>query len=134
MQEQIAIGAQHLTSTARAIRAEDAPRYYRPELDVLRLFAFFMVFLSHVVPGDQTFFARAHIAPEIAALIIAASAGGAFGVDLFFALSSFLITSLLLRERKFCGNIDVPRFYVRRILRIWPLYFAFLLSASILAK
>ena len=134
MQEQIAMGAPDVTSTASAIRAEDAPRYYRPELDVLRLFAFFMVFLSHVVPGDETFFARAHIAPEVADVIIAASAGGAFGVDLFFALSSFLITSLLLRERQLCGNIDVPRFYVRRILRIWPLYFAFLVSASVLAK
>ena len=122
--------ARHVTSTARAIRADDAPRYYRPELDVLRLFAFFIVFLSHVVPGDETFFARAHIAPEIAELIIAAAVGGAFGVDLFFALSSFLITSLLLRERNLCGNIDVSRFYVRRILRIWPLYFAFLLRPN----
>jgi peptidoglycan/LPS O-acetylase OafA/YrhL len=101
-------------------------RYYRPELDVLRFFAFLMVFLSHVVPGDEAFFAQAHIPPALADLLIAMSAGGAFGVDLFFALSSFLITTLLLREWKANGHVDVRSFYVRRILRIWPLYFVFL--------
>src|SRR5438045_9509639 len=116
MQEQIAMGAPDVTSTASAIRAEDAPRYYRPELDVLRLFAFFMVFLSHVVPGDETFFTRAHIAPEVADVIIAASAGGALGVDLFFALSLFLTAGLLLREPQFRRNIHVPRIYVSRIV------------------
>jgi peptidoglycan/LPS O-acetylase OafA/YrhL len=45
-------------------------------------------------------------------------------------LSSFLITTLLLREKDVRGTIDVPAFYVRRILRIWPLYFAFLLIAT----
>jgi peptidoglycan/LPS O-acetylase OafA/YrhL len=102
-------------------------RYYHPELDVLRFFAFLMVFLSHVVPGDAAFYEHAHIPPGIAEFIVAGAAGGAFGVDLFFALSSFLITALLLREQAARGSIDVPSFYVRRILRIWPLYFAFLL-------
>jgi peptidoglycan/LPS O-acetylase OafA/YrhL len=101
-------------------------RYYRPELDVLRFFAFSMVFISHVVPGDVAFFAQAHIPSRVADLIISMSAGGAFGVDLFFTLSSFLITTLLLREREAYGAIKVRSFYVRRILRIWPLYFAFL--------
>jgi peptidoglycan/LPS O-acetylase OafA/YrhL len=90
-------------------------RYYRPELDVLRFFAFFLVFLSHTVPGDAPYW------------VVGLAAGGAFGVDLFFALSSFLITTLLLRERDAGGTIDVPAFYMRRILRIWPLYFVFLL-------
>src|SRR5439155_22795498 len=57
-------------------------RYYRPELDVLRCFAFLMVFASHTVPGDQSFFRQAHIPPRIADLIVSAAAGGAFGVDL----------------------------------------------------
>jgi peptidoglycan/LPS O-acetylase OafA/YrhL len=48
---------------------------------------------------------------------------GAAGVDLFFALSAFLITSLLLREREETGDISLKHFYLRRILRIWPLYF-----------
>lgn len=49
---------------------------------------------------------------------------GAFGVPIFFLLSSFLIVELLLRERKQTGDIHIKSFYVRRILRIWPLYFA----------
>jgi peptidoglycan/LPS O-acetylase OafA/YrhL len=92
-----------------------AHRYYRPELDVLRFFAFFLVFLSHTVPGDAPYW------------IVGLAAGGAFGVDLFFALSSFLITTLLLRERDAGGTVDATAFYMRRILRIWPLYFVFLL-------
>jgi peptidoglycan/LPS O-acetylase OafA/YrhL len=53
-------------------------------------------------------------------------AGGAFGVDLFFALSAYLITELLLREKHQRGTLDVRAFYIRRILRIWPLYYFFL--------
>jgi peptidoglycan/LPS O-acetylase OafA/YrhL len=108
--------------------AAEGRRYYRPELDLLRFLAFFMVFLSHVVPGDEVFFAQAHVPASIAYWIIGMAAGGAFGVDLFFVLSSFLITTLLLRERHAYGTVDVSSFYVRRILRIWPLYFAFLLG------
>jgi peptidoglycan/LPS O-acetylase OafA/YrhL len=85
------------------------PRHYRPELDVLRFFAFFMVFLSHVVPGDEAFFAQLHIPPGVVSLIIGMAAGGAFGVDLFFALSSFLITTLLLRERNAMETSSEPK-------------------------
>jgi peptidoglycan/LPS O-acetylase OafA/YrhL len=59
----------------------------------------------------------------MASLAAATSNAGAFGVDLFFLLSSYLITSLLLRERQATGRIDLRSFYARRILRIWPLYF-----------
>jgi len=49
---------------------------------------------------------------------------GAFGVDIFFAISGFLITTLLLRERDKLGKIPLREFYLRRTLRIWPLYYA----------
>ena len=48
---------------------------------------------------------------------------GKIGVVLFFVLSGFLITSLLLNEQKNHGFISIKKFYVRRILRIWPLYY-----------
>ena len=47
---------------------------------------------------------------------------GKLGVDLFFVLSGFLITYLLLHEKKQIININTRDFYIRRILRIWPLY------------
>src|SRR5689334_8705907 len=52
---------------------------------------------------------------------------GPFGVTMFFALSGFLITYLLLKEKdQSNGKIAIRKFYVRRILRIWPLYFLYL--------
>ena len=49
---------------------------------------------------------------------------GHHGVTLFFAISGFLITTLLLRERQRTGHIDLKAFYIRRTLRIFPLYYA----------
>ena len=48
-----------------------------------------------------------------------------FGVDLFFVLSGFLISFNLLTEIKTTGVLQVKKFYIRRILRLWPLYFLF---------
>ena len=45
------------------------------------------------------------------------------GVNFFFVLSGFLITFLLIKEKEFKGKINIPNFWIRRILRIWPLYF-----------
>lgn len=54
---------------------------------------------------------------------------GKLGVVLFFVLSGFLITYLLLVEEKKFNEIDIKKFYLRRILRIWPLYFLIIILA-----
>jgi len=51
---------------------------------------------------------------------------GTFGVDLFFAISGFLITTLLLREKSSRGQVSLRAFYMRRSLRIFPVYYAVL--------
>jgi len=48
---------------------------------------------------------------------------GKLGVDLFFVLTYFLISYLLFSEKESFGEISFIKFYMRRILRIWPLYF-----------
>ena len=53
---------------------------------------------------------------------------GFLGVDMFFVLSGFLIVTLLLRERERTGAISLGRFYMRRTLRILPLYLLVLVS------
>lgn len=58
---------------------------------------------------------------------------GPAGVDLFFCISGFLITTLLLREQSQTGSIALLAFYGRRALRILPLYFAVLLGYALLA-
>jgi peptidoglycan/LPS O-acetylase OafA/YrhL len=57
---------------------------------------------------------------------------GHHGVTLFFAISGFLITTLLLREHDRHGTIDLRAFYIRRSLRIFPLYYAVLLVYGLL--
>lgn len=72
---------------------------YNPSLDVLRVFAVAAVLAFHArVPGFE---------------------GGWLGVDLFFVLSGYLITTLLLREKQ-NGGIHLLAFYGRRLRRLWP--------------
>jgi peptidoglycan/LPS O-acetylase OafA/YrhL len=116
------------TSPARA------ERFYRPELDALRFFAFLGVFIFHAAPRTMEFYDAAGYPHWLSSLLISIFGAGAYGVDLFFALSAYLITSLLLRERAATGALDLRGFYLRRILRIWPLYLAFVAFAAIMAK
>jgi peptidoglycan/LPS O-acetylase OafA/YrhL len=52
-------------------------------------------------------------------------------VSFFFVLSGFLITYLLLKEHKKTNTISIKHFYVRRILRIWPLYFLLVMIGTL---
>lgn len=101
-------------------------RYYRPELDALRFCAFLLVFSFHLldyVPID----------PVRSPFLVHFATIGAFGVSVFFLLSAFLITELLLKELAETSRIHVKAFYLRRILRIWPLYFAAFYGLAVLA-
>jgi peptidoglycan/LPS O-acetylase OafA/YrhL len=112
---------------ATGTSARSASRFYHPELDILRFFAFLGVFCHHALPHEVSFYSALGVPLAISTVLASAGATGAFGVDLFFTLSAYLITELLLREKELLGTLDIKAFYVRRILRIWPLYFFFLL-------
>lgn len=73
---------------------------YMPALDGIRAVAVLMVFAVHAFP-EQTF-------------------PGGLGVDVFFLISGFLITRILLREHAKTGTIRLKEFYVKRLLRLWP--------------
>src|SRR3546814_4236674 len=58
---------------------------------------------------------------------------GIVGVELFFTISGFIITHLLLRERQRDGGVDLRRFWIRRVLRIVPPFAAAALGIAIAA-
>jgi peptidoglycan/LPS O-acetylase OafA/YrhL len=124
---------ERVSATAGVNARGRAERFYRPELDVLRFFAFLGVFIFHAAPRTMDFYDRAAYPHWLSSLLIPIFGAGAYGVDLFFALSAYLITSLLLRERATTGALDLRGFYFRRILRIWPLYLAFVAFAAAFA-
>jgi peptidoglycan/LPS O-acetylase OafA/YrhL len=97
---------------------ETTERIYFPELDGLRFIAFMMVFLFH---GGISQGIMARLIGSRAALALRMNGG--FGVQLFFILSGYLIATLLLREEVRYGRISLRAFWIRRILRIWPLYY-----------
>ncbi len=71
-----------------------------------------------------------HTAPRFSWLPM--SGRGFLGVDMFFVMSAFLIVTLLLRERDRTNQISLKKFYMRRILRIFPLYYGIILLFIIL--
>jgi len=88
-----------------------------PGLNALRFFAALFVMVTHL-----ELFKYLNSYPNCWANPVILSFGS-IGVDLFFVLSGFLITYLLLVEKDTMGKISLKQFYIRRILRIWPLYF-----------
>ncbi len=99
----VAVGAVALVVAAlalrKAIRTPSSGDEFRPDVEGLRGMAVLLVVLFHAglpLPG------------------------GFVGVDVFFVISGFLITGLLLRERERSGRIDFLRFYARRVRRLLP--------------
>jgi len=88
-----------------------------PSLDALRTAAIVLVIGNHLAVGGS------ELAPSPVWSFTLFRYGWT-GVDLFFVLSGFLIGRQLQRELQRTGSVNVPRFLLRRGLRIWPLYFA----------
>ncbi len=99
-------------------------KLFFPNLDGLRFIAFMMVFLFHSVDVP---FRMLHVENVWLQKIFFLVANGKMGVSIFFVLSGFLITYLILSEIRLNGKLDVIKFYIRRTLRIWPLYFLLLI-------
>lgn len=105
-------------------------RIFFPNLDGLRFLCFFAVFLHHCYLSFFSYTKES--APGFFGAQEFLFKYGTLGVNFFFVLSGFLITFLLLKEKELTGTIHVGNFYVRRILRIWPLYFLCLLIGFVL--
>ena len=98
-------------------------RFYFPELDSIRFFLFWGVWGYHALPRQENVYTEHHVPAAFASLITSILKAGMASLDVFFILSAFLITELLLREKELRGVPDLKAFYIRRLLRIWPLYF-----------
>ncbi len=101
----------------------EAKRTYFPGLNALRFFAAILVVFHHMEQysfwsGKSSFWGQAFI-----------DALGHKTVGFFFVLSGFLITYLLLEEKRKNQSINVGLFYLKRVLRIWPLYFIIVIIA-----
>ncbi len=101
--------------------------FYLPQLDGLRACAFLYVFLFHSwqIPEPHPNFALIDWYNRVIQW-------GFTGVDLFFVLSGYLITFLLLKEQSEFGNISFLLYFKRRILRIWPLFYAAIIFGALL--
>lgn len=86
--------------------------------DALRFFAFLIVFISHIPLPKLWGLDQYHIV-------------GSVGVSFFFVLSGFLISYILLVEKLNTNTIEFKRFFGRRALRIWPLFYAMIAFAFI---
>lgn len=88
---------------------------YIPSLDGLRCVAITIVFLSHAM-----------MAAGIPRLV-----PGHFGVTVFFFLSGYLITTLMRQEMEFSAGVNIPLFYLRRALRIFPTFYLVLAVTAV---
>lgn len=103
--------------------AVEVPRFYRPQLDGLRFFAFLAVFFCHTSIPAAAGRSVVNQSMGLARWLVSLDRLGSLGVSLFFCLSAFLITRLLMLEEAHTGRVSVGAFYLRRILRIWPVYY-----------
>jgi peptidoglycan/LPS O-acetylase OafA/YrhL len=90
---------------------------YFPSLNGFRFIAAFLVFIFHIEKNKEEYHFNNLMHVYFFQVI------GEFGVTMFFCLSGFLISYLLFKEIEITNQVNIKSFYIRRILRIWPLYF-----------
>jgi peptidoglycan/LPS O-acetylase OafA/YrhL len=105
-----------LASLAAVFAPALGPSKRIASLDGLRAISITFVLLAHLT-GTRNF----------PAMLGGARYLGNLGVRVFFVISGFLITSLLLKEQAATGTVSLRKFYARRTLRIFPVYYCFLL-------
>lgn len=89
-----------------------------PSLDGIRALAILMVLLGHFSAGTPIPMPYGYLWPMVG--------NGSLGVTIFFVISGFLITRLLMREREKTGRISLKDFYIRRAFRILPAFLTFI--------
>jgi peptidoglycan/LPS O-acetylase OafA/YrhL len=109
------------STLSKPIGQKNVPAYFQ-NLDALRFLAAFSVFIFHYFRDIKAFYPGIEENWLFDKLLIFADKGG-LGVNFFFVLSGFLITYLILHEKKQTGQFSLWKFLVRRTLRIWPVYF-----------
>ena len=97
-----------------------------PSLSGLRAIAIFLVIASHILVGITT--------PSWLKTLLYPIATGKTGVRLFFVISGFLITWLMLVEKRERGRVNLVRFYIRRFLRIFPVFYFYVFFVFIMGK
>jgi peptidoglycan/LPS O-acetylase OafA/YrhL len=111
----------HPAAKTTSLKDKAHQKVFFPNLDGLRFICFLMVFLFHTY---KTIFQNLkdtnHTAYSITRFLFG---NGELGVNFFFVLSGFLITFLLIKEKEVSGGIHLRNFYIRRILRIWPMFY-----------
>lgn len=100
-------------------------KYYFPQLDSVRGLSFLAVYFFHAVHP-------AFGAGLWSRLLQFLYNNMVLSIDVFFILSSFLLTWLGMREYKTKGNFSFINYFIRRALRIWPLYFLLMIFAFVL--
>lgn len=119
------------------VQTKDSQRIHFDNLDALRFIAAYLIVLLHCFFGWKVKFGQPQflnsLSPEWSSKLEMVMHNFSFGVDIFFLISGFLITYLLLNEKEKTGKVDVIKFYIRRAFRIWPLYFFMILTAPLLA-
>ncbi|MBA3649368.1 MAG: acyltransferase [Chitinophagales bacterium] len=106
----------------------DSVKPYWANLDALRFIAFMGVFMAHVYSLSIS---EMRVPAWMAGIKEWSQAGG-LGLNFLFVLSGFLITYLLLLEEKVKGIFHIRNYFIRRTLRIWPLYFLVVAASFLL--